>query len=220
MMKKKIFVIILVIGLLGVFGNYYVDHFQGGEIYEATNSYNLVEEGFEVNLNVTNSDGDFIKGKLYSKEESTLYIIDKGERISVGGSAATEEDIRAKKIEVEVRGKVYVYKIPRKNGELGEIINDMSSDSYSQRFSGTIYIDEKVNIGNLGNLKYEIDELYFGHVGFEGISDNGVVLSVDMVPLEVLKENLGEKKVFLYGELIVNSKERALDYEVQEVRTH
>ena len=218
-MKRKVIVLILVIALFGLAGSYYVDHFQGGEIYEASNSFSMVEEGFNVNLTVETVDGEVIDGELYFKDGSTLGIISNGERISIGGSLAEKEDKKAEKIEVDVKGKVYEYKVPKDSGKLEEIIAKMSSDSYSQRFSGTIYIENSTNIGVLGSLKYEVDELHFGEVGIEDISPDGAVLSLKMVPLNVLKENIGQKSVLLHGDLYVNSEERTLNYEILEVRT-
>jgi small nuclear ribonucleoprotein (snRNP)-like protein len=220
MERRNLLLVITVIAVLGVLINYYVQHYQGGEIYEAANhAYGLLVKGYNVTITLETVDGETVRGTLLSVQGSTINIVSDGKVLSVGGPSATKEDLRARLIKIDYHGKVYVYELPPRLGKMGDIIDDLEVNAYSERFSGIIYIDGNITPIRLGMLKYTADYLSYGSVTINQIDSNGAIISVNMVPLEFLREYLGDYKVYLYGLLYVNSEERNLPLKLVEVRT-
>jgi len=220
MERKKIILVIVVIAALGILINHYVQHYQGGEIYEAANhAYGLLVKGFNVTVTVETVDGKTVTGTLLSVRGSTINIVVNGKVLSVGGPSATREDLKAKLIKLKYHGKVYVYELPPQLGNMGEIIEGLTVNAYSERFSGIIYIDGNITPIELGMLKYRADYLSYGSVTINQMSSRGAVISTNMVPLEFLRSHLGGYRVYMYGILYVNSEERNLPLELVEVRT-
>ncbi len=219
MERRNLILIILIIAALGVLINHYVQHYQGGEIYEAANhAYGLLVKGFNVTITVETVDGETVTGTLLSVQGSTINIISEGNVLSVGGPSATKEDLKAKLITVDYHGKVYVYELPPQLGEIGGIIDNLTVDAYSERFSGIIYIEGEITPIQLGMLKYKADYLSYGSVTINQIGSEGAIISTNMVPIEFLKGHLGGYRVYMYGILYVNSEERNLPLELIEVR--
>ncbi|ASJ08687.1 hypothetical protein A3L11_05375 [Thermococcus siculi] len=219
MERRNLLLIIIIIAALGVTLNYYVQHYQGGEIYEAANhAYGLLVKGFNVTITVETIDGETVTGTLLSVQGSTINIVSDGKVLSVGGPSATKEDLKARLITIDYHGKVYVYELPPQLGEMGEIVDNLTVEAYSERFSGIIYIDGNITPIQLGMLKYKADYLSYGSVTINQMDSNGAIISTNMVPIEFLKEYLGDYRVYMYGILYVNSEERNLPLELVEVR--
>lgn len=153
-LTKVVLIAIVIIGIVGVAITLSVKHYQGGEIYEASNdAMNYLVRGFNVTIKVETVDGKIISGELFSAQGSTITIIVNGTRVTVGGPAATKENFRAKHIEVIKRGKVYVYEVPGTEGEgYEEFSKYIKEETYSERFSGTIYV-ENISIIEIGKLQ-------------------------------------------------------------------
>ncbi|NJE01650.1 hypothetical protein [Thermococcus sp. JdF3] len=218
--REKVLAAVVTVAILGLALNHYTQHYQGGEIYEAANhAFGLLTRGFNVTIIVETVEGETVTGTLLSVQGSTINIISNGKVLSVGGPSATKEDLRARLIKVDYRGKVYVYELPPRLGKLNGIIDNITVDAYSERFSGIIYIEGEISPIQLGMLKYRADYLSYGSVTINQVSGNGAVISTNMVPIEFLKESLGDYRVYLYGTLSVNSEERNLPLKLLEVRT-
>ncbi|AFL94712.1 hypothetical protein CL1_0504 [Thermococcus cleftensis] len=217
--RRKVFAVIALMAIFGLAFNYYTQHYQGGEIYEAANhAFGLLTRGFNVTITVETVDGETVRGTLLSVQGSTIKIVSNGKVLSIGGPSATKEDLRAKLIKIDYHGKVYVYELPPRLGTMGEIIDNITVDAYSERFSGIIYIEGDISPIKLGMLKYRADYLSYGSVTINQVSSNGAVISTNMVPVEFLKEYLGDYRVYMYGILYVNSEERNLPLKLVEVR--
>ncbi|KUK16844.1 hypothetical protein [Thermococcus sibiricus] len=220
MANKKVFMLIAVIALLGFVANYYTDHYLGGEIYEAANEgFDLVTKGFNVTVFVETVDGKTLEGELFSVSGSTIYIVKDGKRLTIGGPSATKEDIMAKHIEIEVKGNVYVYELPPITGKCSEVIEQLKVDSYSERFSGMIFVKGLTDPIEIGKLKYAVDYLTYGSIDVKQSLPDGVILTAGMVPIGMLEEYIGDKEIYLYGTLYVNSEERNLPFKLLEVKT-
>jgi len=218
--SKKIFAIIIVIAFIGFVVNYSIDHYQGGEIYEAANEgFNLLQKGFNVTVLVKTVDGETLEGELFSVSGSTVYIIKDGKKLTIGGPSATKEDIKAKRLEIKANGYVYVYELPPKSGKCSEVIEGLKVDAYSQRFSGLIFVKGLTDPIEIGKLKYHVDYLTYGSIDVKQSLPDGVVLTAGMVPIEILGKYLGDREVYMYGTLHVNSDERNLPLTLLEVKT-
>ncbi|USS40915.1 hypothetical protein NF865_01450 [Thermococcus aggregans] len=218
--SKKFFALIVAIASLGFVINYSIDHYQGGEIYEAANrGFDLLRQGFNVTVLVETVDGKTLEGELFSVSGSTIYIVKDGETLTVGGPSATKEDIRAKRIEIKARGKVYVYELPPKSGKCSEIVKQLRVDAYSERFSGLIFVKDFTDPIEIGRLKYNVDYLTYGSIDVKQSFPDGVILAAGMVPIELLEKYIGDREVYMYGTLYVNSEERNLPFKVLEVKT-
>ncbi|ANF22919.1 hypothetical protein [Thermococcus piezophilus] len=216
---RKVSAIVVVISLLGVAINHYIQHYQGGEIYEAANhAFGLLTKGFNVTVTVETVNGKTVQGTLLNVQGSTITIVSNGTVLSVGGPSATKEDLKAKLIRVDYSGKVYVYKLPPQLGEMDDIINSLTVEAYSERFTGVIYIEGNVSPIELGMLKYKADYMTYGSVTINQISYNGAMITTNRVPISYLKAYLGDCRVYMYGILYVNSEERNLPLELLEVR--
>lgn len=220
MVKKKIFLVLVVIVLVGGLVNYYTDHYQGGEIYEATQKSYLVERGFKVTVSIKTVDNETIKGELYTSEGSSLIIIINNSRISVGGPSATNEDVRAKKIDVLVKGKVFKYDLPFFTGKFENILEKLKDeDAYSERFTGTIYLNDHLNGTAFAELKYNMDFLTYGSISLEESYSEGMILNANMIPIELLEKYLSNKEGTMYGNLHVNSEKDYFPFKLREVNT-
>lgn len=218
-MDKRVYALIIIIAIIGAGINAYMDHYRGGEIYEAANqAYQLVRNGFNVTVTVEDVNGTIITGEMFSVYGSTIYIIHNGERVSIGGPSARLEDVKARHIEVHARGKVFVYELPPIEGPFNEAIKPYIVPSYSERFSGLIYVKGGFNAVDFGRLKYSVDYLTYGSIDIKQPLGDGVILSTGMVPLKILEEYLGDREVYMYGTLYVNSEEQNLDLRLIEVR--
>jgi hypothetical protein len=120
---------------------------------------------------------------------------------------------------VNYSGKVYVYELPPRLGRMDDILDNLTVEAYSERFSGMVYIEGNISPIELGMLKYRADYLSYGSVTINQVSENGAVISTNMVPIEFLRQYLGGYRVYIYGILYVNSEERNLPLELVEVRT-
>ncbi|ASJ09996.1 hypothetical protein A3L12_01120 [Thermococcus sp. P6] len=218
--KKPVAVILLMVAL-GFIINDQVKHYQGAEIYEAANrAYSLLRKGFNVTLEVESVDGERMEGTLISVRGSTITVLSNGRIVTIGGPEATEEDVRARFIGINYSGKVYVYKlIPPLRGKLGDIVDNLTVEAHSERFSGILYIDGRVSPIELGELKYRADYLTYGSITIEHMTSEGAVITANMVPIQFLKESLSDHTVYMYGTLYVNSEERNLPLELLEVRS-
>ncbi|AIF68705.1 hypothetical protein PAP_01315 [Palaeococcus pacificus DY20341] len=219
MNNKKAFALIVVIALLGIVVNSYLDHYQGGEIYEAANrGFSLLTQGFNVTVVIETVDGKTLEGELFSVDGSTIYIVKDGKRLTVGGPSATKEDIKAKHIEIKARGSVYTYELPPRSGKYRDVIKDLKVDAYSERFSGIIYVKGLTDPIMIGKLKYSVDYLTYGSIDVKQTFQDGVILTAGMVPIEILERYIGDKEVYMYGTLYVNSEERNLPLRVLGVK--
>lgn len=218
--SKKVFTLVIVIAFIGFVVNYCTDHYQGGEIYEAANrGFTLLKQGFNVTVLVETVDGKTLEGELFSVSGSTIYIIKDGKTLAIGGPSATKEDIRAKHIEIKAKGSVYVYELPPKNGKCSEVIEQLKVDAYSERFSGIIFVKGLTDPIEIGKLKYNVDYLTYGSIDVKHSLQDGVILTAGMVPIEMLEKYIGDREVYMYGTLYVNSEERNLPLKVLEVKT-
>nr|WP_048055863.1 hypothetical protein [Pyrococcus sp. ST04] len=224
-MEKKVKIVallVIIIGLFGVLLTIKVKHYQGGEIYEAANdAMNWLSKGFNVTVRVESVDGKILEGEVFAARGSTIIAIVNGSRVTIGGPSASKEEVKAKHIEVIVRGRVYVYEVPPTEGEGFSAFGKYEKKGlgvYSERFSGTIYV-ENISLIDIGKLKYEADYTTFGSLTIKGIYGNNAILVANMVPIDILKEGLRGKRVFFYGLLIVNSEERTLPLKIVEVRS-
>jgi len=218
---KKAVAVVIALAVIGFIVNSSVSHYQGGEIYEAANkAYGLLVNGFKVNVHVVTVDGKNMTGTLLSVSGSTLTIIINGTSYTVGGPNARVEDIKAKLIQVEYKGKVFMYEVPPKEGNGGEVFSSLiPSQFYSVRYSGKIYISGRINIITIGKLKYKADYKTYGSITINHIDSNGAILTANMVPVQYLKESLGNYTVFTYGILYVNSNKRNMPLKLIEVRS-
>ncbi|KUJ99309.1 MAG: hypothetical protein PWP49_646 [Thermococcaceae archaeon] len=220
MENKNVFALIVVIAFLGFVVNYYTDHYRGGEIYEAANrGFTLLTQGFNVTVFVETVDGKTLEGELFSVSGSTIYIIKDGKTLAIGGPSATKEDIRAKHIEIKAKGSVYVYELPPRSGKCSEVIEQLKVDAYSERFSGIIFVKGLTDPIEIGKLKYNVDYLTYGSIDVKQSLQDGVILTAGMVPIEMLEKYIGDKEVYMYGTLYVNSEERNLPLRVLGVKT-
>jgi len=218
--ERRLYALILIIAIVGVGINYYVQHYQGGEIYEAANrAFNLVKNGFNVTVTIESVDGKIFEGELFSISGSTIYVVKNGKRFTVGGPSARLEDVKAKKIEIHVKGKVYVYELPPIEGKFHEAIAPYKVPAYSERFSGLIYVKGDFDALEFGKLKYDVDYLTYGSIDVKQPLGEGVIISANFVPISMLEEHLGDKEIYMYGTLYVNSDERNLGLRLLEVRT-
>ncbi|NJE06327.1 hypothetical protein E3E36_09260 [Thermococcus sp. M36] len=218
--RKLVILIVVALGLAGMLFNYYIPHYQGGEIYEAANdAFHLLTQGFNVTVSVNTTEGKTVTGTLVSVQGSTIKINVKGKLFTVGGPSSTKEDLRARFIGVEYHGKVYVYELPPRQGPFREIINSITVDAYSERFTGMIYIEGNVSPIELGMLKYQADYMAYGSITINQIAPNGAIITANMVPIEYLKRYLGNHIAYVYGILYVNSDNRTLPLKIIEVRS-
>ncbi|WP_048055369.1 TrmB family transcriptional regulator sugar-binding domain-containing protein [Pyrococcus sp. NA2] len=219
MNKYKLVVIgIIFIAFGGIALTKVAKHYEGGEIYEAANeAMNLLGKGFNVTVRVVTVDGRTIEGEVFAAKGSQITIIVNGTKISVGGPSATREDVRAKHVDVIVRGKVYVYEIPGMEEGFEKFESYWTNDTYSMRFSGLIYI-ENISFIELGKLKYSADYLSFGSITINEIHEDNAVIWASHVPIQILESHLRGKKVFYYGTLYVNSERRTLPFRLIGVR--
>jgi len=70
----------------------------------------------------------------------------------------------------------------------------------------------------MGKLKYSVDYLTYGSIDVKQTFQDGVILTAGMVPIEILERYIGDKEVYMYGTLYVNSEERNLPLRVLEVK--
>jgi hypothetical protein len=214
-------VIITIIALAGLVVNGAVQHYQGGEIYEAANkAYEALVKGFNVTIHIETVDGKKLTGNLLSVRGSTITVIINGTVFTVGGPEATQEDIKARLIKIEYHGKVYLYEVPPKEGMGSEVFSSLipKGKFYSVRYSGRIYVDGNVSPIILGKLKYRADYLTYGSLTINHLSSNGAVLTANMVPVQYLRKYLSDYRVLAYGVLYVNSDERTMPLKLLEVR--
>ena len=219
---KVVFIAVLALALVGFIINSTVQHYQGGEIYEAANrAYGLLVKGFNVTIIVETVDGKTIKGDLLSVRGSTISIIVNGTTLTVGGPEATREDVRAKLIRIEYHGKVFLYEVPPMEGTGGEVFASLMPKErfYSARYSGKIYIEGNVSPIEIGKLKYRADYKTYGSITINHLDSNGAIITANMVPVQYLIEHLGNYTVYTYGLLYVNSEERNFPLRLLEVRT-
>ncbi len=212
---------ILLIATGGVILNCYTQHYQGGEIYEAANrAYGLLVRGFNVTIHIETVEGKNLTGTLLSVRGSTITGVINGTPMTVGGPEASREDIKAKLIKVEYHGKVYLYEVPPMNGTAREVFSSLipKGKSYSARYSGRIYVDGNVSPILLGRLKYRADYLTYGSITINHISSHGAILTANMVPVQYLRDGLGNYRVFTYGILYVNSDGRNMPLKLLEVK--
>ncbi|WP_297535598.1 hypothetical protein [Thermococcus sp.] len=218
---KKLGILIVVIALIGLLVNSEVQHYQGGEIYEAANkAYGLLVRGFNVTIVVKTVSGQTITGTLLSVRGSTISIIVNGTTYTVGGPEATREQIKAKLIRIIYHGKVFLYEVPPKLGTGSEVFGSLIPDQfYSVRYSGKIYIEGNVTPILIGMLKYQADYKTYGSITINQLTSNGAVITASMVPVQYLIHYLKDYKVYTYGLLYVNSDERNMKLTLLEVRT-
>ena len=212
--------IIIVLALIGLAINSHVQHYQGGEIYEAANlAYGLLVRGFNVTIIVETVDGKTIEGNLLSVRGSTISIVVNGTTYTVGGPEATREDIKAKLIKVIYHGKVYLYGVDPIEGRGFEVFSKLiPKQYYSVRYSGKIYIGDGITPIEIGKLKYQADYKTYGSITINHLGPNGAIITANMVPVQYLIEYLGNYTVYTYGLLYVNSDERNLPLKLVEVR--
>ena len=218
---RKAAAVIIALAVIGLIINSTVQHYQGGEIYEAANkAYGLLVKGFNVTVHVVTVDGRNVTGTLLSVSGSRLTIIVNGTSYTVGGPEAKTEDIKAKLIKVEYHGKVFLYEVPPKEGTGREVFSSLlPAQFYSVRYSGKIYISGKVDPITIGKLKYRADYKTYGSITINDIDSNGAILTANMVPVQYLIEGLSNYTVFTYGILYVNSDERNMPLKLIEVRS-
>lgn len=220
-MKRKVSLIILALAVVGFVLNSTVQHYQGGEIYEAANrAYGLLVKGFNVTVHVVTVEGKEFTGTLLSVSGSTLTITINGTSYTVGGPEATREDLKAKLIQIEYHGKVFLYEVPPREGTGSYVFDSLFPEQfYSVRYSGKIYIEGNVSPIDLGKLKYRADYKTYGSITINHIDSKGAIITANMVPLEYLREGLSNYRVFTYGILYVNADERNMPLRLIEVRT-
>lgn len=214
--------LIIALTIIGLIINSTVQHYQGGEIYEAANkAYGLLVRGFNVTVHVVTVDGKNITGTLLSVRGSTISITINGTTYTVGGPEATREDVRARLIRIEYHGKVFLYQVPPMEGIGAEVFASLMPKGkfYSARYSGKIYIEGNVSPIQLGKLKYRADYKTYGSITINQLTSNGAVITASMVPVQYLRDGLKDCRVFTYGLLYVNSDERNMPLRVIEVRT-
>lgn len=218
---NTIVVILIGLALIGIAINSYVQHYQGGEIYEAANhAYGLLVKGFNVTIIAETIDGKTIEGTLLSVKGSTISIVVNGTTYTVGGPEATKEDIKAKMIKVVYHGKVYLYEVNPLAGRGSEVFSKLLPEQYySVRYSGKIYIDGNITPTEIGRLKYRADYMTYGSITIDHLGSNGAIITANRVPVQYLIEHLGNYTVYTYGLLYVNSDERNLPLKLIEVRT-
>jgi len=220
---KTSHVAIILIGLamIGLIVNSHVQHYRGGEIYESANhAYGLLVRGFNVTIIVKTVDGKTIEGTLLSVRGSTISIVVNGTTLTVGGPEATREDIKAKLIKVIYHGKVYLYEVDPMEGKGSEVFSKLiPSQYYSVRYSGKIYIGDRITSIELGKLKYKADYKTYGSITIDHLGPNGAIITANRVPVQYLIEYLSNYTVYTYGLLYVNSDERNLPLRLIEVRT-
>jgi len=218
---KKVAIAVVVLAVIGLILNSTVQHYQGGEIYEAANhAYGLLVRGFNVTVHIVTVDGKNIIGTLLSVRGSTITITINGTSYTVGGPEATREDIKAKLIKIEYHGKVFLYEVPPREGLGRKVFSALIPEQfYSVRYSGKIYISGKVDPITIGKLKYRADYKTYGSITINHLDSDGAVLTANMVPVQYLVEGLSNYTVFTYGILYVNSDERNMPLKLIEVRS-
>nr|WP_297507365.1 hypothetical protein [Thermococcus sp.] len=221
MKTVKVVALIVVIALIGLGINKVVQHYQGGEIYEAANkAYGLLVKGFNVTVHIETVDGKNITGTLLSVRGSTITVVIKGTPMTVGGPEATKEEVKARLIRIEHHGKVYLYEVPPMEGIGEKVFSSLipKGKVYSVRFSGKIYVEGNVSPITIGKLKYRADYLTYGSLTINQFSSRGAILTANMVPVQYLLNDLKDYRVFAYGILYVNSEERNMPLKIIEVR--
>ncbi|GAB6135902.1 phospholipase D-like domain-containing protein [Thermococcus henrietii] len=218
---RKYLIIIIALAIVGLVLNSHVQHYQGGEIYEAANhAYGLLVRGFNVTIVVKTVDGRTVNGTLLSVRGSTISIVTNGTTYTVGGPEATREDIKAKMIRVIYHGKVYLYEVSPMEGKGKEVFSKLlPKQYYSVRYSGKIYIGDAITPIQIGKLKYQADYKTYGSITINHLGPNGAIITANMVPVQYLLEYLGNYTVYTYGLLYVNSDERNLPLKLIEVRS-
>ena len=218
---KRVVAIILVLAIIGLIINSTVQHYQGGEIYEAANkAYGLLVRGFNVTIHVVTVEGKNVTGTLLSVTGSTISITINGTTYTVGGPEAKTEDIKAKLIRVEYHGKVFLYEVQPREGTGKKVFSSLIPPQfYSVRYSGKIYISGRVDPIKIGKLKYKADYKTYGSITINHLDSNGAILTANMVPLQYLMEGLSNYTVYTYGILYVNSNERNMALKLIEVRS-
>ncbi len=216
---RKVAALIIIIGIAGFVINGEVHHYQGGEIYEAAiKAYGLLVRGFNVTVQVETVNGRHITGTLLNVRGSTISLVVNGTVLTVGGPEATRENLKAKLIKVEYHGKVFLYEVPPLYGKGSDVFSKLLVESYSDRYSGNIYIDGNVSPIKIGMLKYQADYKTYGSITINAITSNGAVITASMVPVQYLQHYLSNYTVYAYGILYVNSNERNLPLKLLEVR--
>lgn len=217
---RNIILTLLTLAVMGLILNTAVQHYQGGEIYEAANqAYGLLVKGFNVTVIIKTVNGETIKGTLLSVRGSTISIVVNGTTYTVGGPEATREDIKAKLIKVIYHGKVYLYEVAPMEGKGSEVFSKLLPNQYySVRYSGKIYIEGGITPIEIGKLKYQADYRTYGSITINHLGPNGAIITANMVPVQYLIEYLGNYTVYTYGLLYVNSNERNLPLKLLEVR--
>ncbi|WP_297501757.1 hypothetical protein [Thermococcus sp.] len=222
MKTVKVVVLILIIAITGLGVNEAVQHYQGGEIYEAANkAYGLLVKGFNVTVQIETVGGKNLTGTLLSVRGSTITVVINGTPMTVGGPEATREEVKARLIKIEHHGRVYLYEVPPMEGSGEKVFSSLipKGKAYSIRFSGKIYVEGNVSPIAIGRLKYRADYLTYGSLTINQFSSRGAILTANMVPVQYLLSNLKGYRVFVYGILYVNSEERNMPLRVLEVRT-
>ncbi|MDK2984242.1 MAG: hypothetical protein PWP19_1720 [Thermococcaceae archaeon] len=153
----------------------------------------------------------YLGGEIYEAANEGFDLVTKGFN--------TKEDIRAKHIEIKAKGSVYVYELPPRSGKCSEVIEQLKVDAYSERFSGIIFVKGLTDPIEIGKLKYNVDYLTYGSIDVKQSLQDGVILTAGMVPIEMLEKYIGDKEVYMYGTLYVNSEERNLPLRVLGVKT-
>lgn len=214
-------VILIGFAVVGIIVNSHVQHYQGGEIYEAANrAYGLLVRGFNVTIVVETPEEKTIEGSLLSVKGSTISIVVNGTTYTVGGPEATKEDIKAKMIKVVYHGKVYLYEVNPMEGKGLDVFSQLLPDQYySVRYSGKIYIGDGITPIEIGKLKYQADYMTYGSITIDELGPNGAIITANRVPVQYLIQHLGNYTVYTYGLLYVNSDERNLPLKLIEVRT-
>ena len=221
MKTVKVVILIIVIAFIGLGVNEAVQHYQGGEIYEAANkAYGLLVKGFNVTVHIETVNGKNLTGTLLSVRGSTITVVINGTPTTVGGPEATREDVKARLIKIEHHGRVYLYEVPPMEGDGVRVFSFLipKGKAYSVRFSGKIYVEGNLSPITIGKLKYKADYLTYGSLTINQFSSKGAILTANMVPVQYLLTDLRECRVFVYGILYVNSEERNMPLKVIEVR--